>query len=80
MTCFRVGMRMGEPQLPSLLVAHHRPGFYLRVITEGQVTAGDEIVRTRAGRTRSAWPTSTRCSTCPATTPSGWRRPWTSLR
>ena len=37
-TCFRVGMRMGEPQLPSLLVAHHRPGFYLRVLTEGHVT------------------------------------------
>ena len=48
-TCFRVGMRMGEPRLPSLLVAHHRPGFYLRVITEGHVTAGDEIVRTRRG-------------------------------
>ena len=48
-TCFRVGMRMGEPQLPSLLVAHHRPGFYLRVITEGRVAAGDEIVRTRRG-------------------------------
>jgi ferredoxin-NADP reductase/MOSC domain-containing protein YiiM len=48
-TCFRVGMRMGEPQLPSLLVAHHRPGFYLRVLTEGHVTAGDEIVRTRRG-------------------------------
>ena len=48
-TCFRVGMRMGEPQLPSLLVAHHRPGFYLRVITEGYVAAGDEIVRTRRG-------------------------------
>ena len=48
-TCFRVGMRMGEPRLPSLLVAHHRPGFYLRVITEGHVTAGDEIVRTRQG-------------------------------
>jgi ferredoxin-NADP reductase/MOSC domain-containing protein YiiM len=46
-TCFRVGMRVGEPQLPSLLVAHHRPGFYLRVLTEGQVAAGDEIVRTR---------------------------------
>ena len=46
-TCFRVGMRMGEPQLPSLLVAHHRPGFYLRVLTEGHVTAGDEILRTR---------------------------------
>ncbi len=48
-TCFRVGMRMGEPQLPSLLVAHHRPGFYLRVLTEGRITAGDEIVRTRRG-------------------------------
>ncbi|WP_426565061.1 MOSC domain-containing protein [Angustibacter sp. McL0619] len=46
-TCYRVGMRMGEPQLPSLLVAHHRPGFYLRVLTEGHVSAGDGIVRTR---------------------------------
>ncbi len=49
-TCFRVGMRLGEPQMPALLVAHHRPGFYLRVITEGHVEAGDEIVRTRVGR------------------------------
>jgi ferredoxin-NADP reductase/MOSC domain-containing protein YiiM len=48
-TCYRVGMRMEEPRLPSLLVAHHRPGFYLRVITEGRVTPGDEIVRTRRG-------------------------------
>ena len=49
-TCFRVGMRFGEPRLPALLVAHHRPGFYLRVIREGHVRAGDEIVRTRVGR------------------------------
>lgn len=48
-TCFRVGMRMGEPQLPSLLVAHRRPGFYLRVLTEGHVSAGDPVVRTRRG-------------------------------
>ena len=48
-TCFRVAMRMEEPRLPSLLVAHHRPGFYLRVMTEGHVAAGDEIVRTRRG-------------------------------
>ena len=48
-TCFRVGLRMGEPRLPSLLVAHHRPGFYLRVLTEGHVSAGDEIVRTARG-------------------------------
>jgi ferredoxin-NADP reductase/MOSC domain-containing protein YiiM len=48
-TCFRVGMRMNAPQLPALLVSHRRPGFYLRVITEGEVQAGDEIVRTRQG-------------------------------
>jgi ferredoxin-NADP reductase/MOSC domain-containing protein YiiM/ferredoxin len=49
-TCFRVGMRLGEPKMPNLLVSHHRPGFYLRVIIEGQVRAGDAIVRTRRGR------------------------------
>src|SRR3954464_3517774 len=49
-TCFRVGMRIGEPDMPNLLVAHHRPGFYFRVITEGSVQAGDAIVRTRRGR------------------------------
>jgi ferredoxin-NADP reductase/MOSC domain-containing protein YiiM len=49
-TCFRVGMRLGEPELPALLVAHHRPGFYLRVVREGHVQAGDEIVRTHVGR------------------------------
>ena len=48
-TCFRVGMRLQEPRLPSLLVAHHRPGFYLRVVTEGRVEAGDAVVRTRRG-------------------------------
>lgn len=51
-TCFRVGMRLGEPEMPSLLVAQHRPGFYLRVLTEGDVQAGDEIVRTQVGRHR----------------------------
>ncbi|HVX45462.1 MAG TPA: MOSC and FAD-binding oxidoreductase domain-containing protein [Mycobacteriales bacterium] len=49
-TCFRVGMRMGAPELPALLVSHRRPGFYFRVITEGEVRAGDPIVRTRVGR------------------------------
>src|SRR4051794_20735622 len=39
-TCYRVGMRMNEPRMPSLLVAHRRPGFYLRVIDEGEVEAG----------------------------------------
>ncbi|MEU9383945.1 MOSC and FAD-binding oxidoreductase domain-containing protein [Streptomyces sp. NPDC048279] len=48
-TCYRVGMRLGEPTMAALLVAHHRPGFYLRVLTEGHVRAGDEITLTRRG-------------------------------
>ncbi|MGH3523228.1 MAG: MOSC domain-containing protein, partial [Mycobacterium sp.] len=48
-TCFRIGMRLGEPEMPNLLVSQHRPGFYFRVITEGQVRTGDAIVRTRRG-------------------------------
>ncbi|MER7639526.1 MOSC domain-containing protein [Streptomyces sp. NPDC126522] len=48
-TCYRVGMRFGEPELAALLVSHHRPGFYMRVVREGQVQAGDRIVRTRTG-------------------------------
>ncbi|MFV8182990.1 MOSC domain-containing protein [Streptomyces sp. AF1B] len=48
-TCYRVGMRMGEPELPALLVSHHRPGFYMRVLREGRIEAGDRIVKTRTG-------------------------------
>jgi ferredoxin-NADP reductase/MOSC domain-containing protein YiiM len=48
-TCYRVGMRLGEPELPALLVAHHRPGFYMRVLTEGHIAAGDQIVKTQTG-------------------------------
>jgi ferredoxin-NADP reductase/MOSC domain-containing protein YiiM len=48
-TCYRVGMRFGEPELPALLVSHHRPGFYMRVIAEGHIQAGDLVVKTRTG-------------------------------
>jgi ferredoxin-NADP reductase/MOSC domain-containing protein YiiM len=48
-TCYRVGMRMCEPRMAALLVAHGRPGFYLRVVEEGLVGAGDEIVKIAAG-------------------------------
>ncbi len=44
-TCYRVGIRMNEPQMAALLVARGRPGFYLRVIEEGEVETGDEIVQ-----------------------------------
>ncbi|MFC6594419.1 MOSC domain-containing protein [Kitasatospora paranensis] len=48
-TCYRVGLRMDEPRLPALLVTHRRPGFYLRVLTEGEVEAGQEIVKLSDG-------------------------------
>jgi ferredoxin-NADP reductase/MOSC domain-containing protein YiiM len=51
-TCYRVGIRMNEPRMPALLVAHHRPGFYFRVLQEGEVGAGDDIVKTADGPER----------------------------
>jgi ferredoxin-NADP reductase/MOSC domain-containing protein YiiM len=48
-TCYRVGIRMNDPRIPALLVAHHRPGFYFRVLEEGEVGAGDEIVKVAEG-------------------------------
>jgi len=44
-TCYRVGIRMNEPRMPAMLVAHRRPGFYFRVLQEGEVGAGDDIAR-----------------------------------
>ena len=51
-TCYRVGIRMNEPRMPALLVAHHRPGFYFRVLQEGEVGAGDDIVKITDGPER----------------------------
>jgi MOSC domain-containing protein YiiM len=51
-TCYRVGIRMDEPRMASLLVSHHRPGFYFRVLQEGEVGAGDEIVKVAEGLER----------------------------
>jgi ferredoxin-NADP reductase/MOSC domain-containing protein YiiM len=48
-TCYRVGLRMGQPRLPSLLVSHRRPGFYLRVLREGTVAPGSSIERVKQG-------------------------------
>ena len=48
-TCYRVGIRMNDPQIPALLVSRHRPGFYFRVLEEGEVQAGDEIIKLSTG-------------------------------
>jgi len=51
-TCYRVGIRMNEPRMAALLVAHRRPGFYFRVLQEGEVAAGDDIVKVADGPER----------------------------
>lgn len=49
-TCYRVGMRLVEPRMAALLVSHHRPGFYCRVLTEGgELVAGQDIVKIEDG-------------------------------
>jgi len=48
-TCYKVGLRLNHPQMPSLMVAHRRPGFYFRVIQEGEVGAGDPIEKIAEG-------------------------------
>jgi ferredoxin-NADP reductase/MOSC domain-containing protein YiiM/ferredoxin len=48
-TCYRVGIRMKDPRIPALLVSHHRPGFYFRVLEEGEVQAGDDIIKISSG-------------------------------
>src|SRR6476469_4693043 len=51
-TCYRVGIRMNEPRMAALLVEHRRPGFYFRVLQEGEVGAGDDIVKLSSGPER----------------------------
>jgi ferredoxin-NADP reductase/MOSC domain-containing protein YiiM len=51
-TCYRVGIRMNEPRMPVLLTSSGRPGFYFRVLQEGSVGAGDEIVKVAEARER----------------------------
>ena len=51
-TCYRVGMRMNEPRMAALLTGHGRPGFYFRVLEEGAVQAGDDIVKVASGAGR----------------------------
>ena len=51
-TCYRVGIRMNEPRMPALLTSSGRPGFYFRVLQEGEVGAGDEIVKVGEAKER----------------------------
>ena len=51
-TCYRVGIRMNEPRMPALLTSSGRPGFYFRVLQEGEVGAGDAIVKVGEAKER----------------------------
>ena len=48
-TCYRVGIRMNEPRMAALLTGSGRPGFYFRVLEEGEVEAGEEIIKVTSG-------------------------------
>src|SRR5579864_966342 len=51
-TCYRVGIRMNEPRMPALLTSSGRPGFYFRVLQEGEVGASDEITKVGEAKER----------------------------
>jgi MOSC domain-containing protein YiiM len=41
--CFKLGIRMGDASFPRRFQNAHRAGAYLRVVTEGDVGAGDRV-------------------------------------
>jgi MOSC domain-containing protein YiiM/ferredoxin-NADP reductase len=51
-TCYRVGIRMDEPRMAALLTSSGRPGFYLRVLQEGEIGAGDQVLKVAADHER----------------------------
>jgi len=46
--CYKLGIRMGSSGFPKRFLASGRSGFYLRVLEEGEVGAGDPIELARA--------------------------------
>jgi len=50
--CFKLGIALGMPEFPKVFHWAGRNGFYLRVLKEGQVEAGDEIRITGAREPR----------------------------
>jgi MOSC domain-containing protein YiiM len=43
MPCYKLGIRMDDPEFPTKFSAADRPGSYLRIIDEGSLAAGDRI-------------------------------------
>jgi MOSC domain-containing protein YiiM len=45
--CFKLGLKMDDPVFIKRFLASERSGFYVRVLEEGDVGAGDEITRVK---------------------------------
>ena len=73
-TCFKIGLRMEEPRMPALLYTHGRPGFYMRVLEEGEVGAGDAIQRISIGPEAMSVREVSALLYLPGHTPAGLRR------
>ena len=71
-TCYRVGIRMAEPAMAALLVSHHRPGFYFRVLKEGEVALATKSRKWPTAPNASPWPTSMRCCICQTLRTNNW--------
>ncbi len=50
--CFKLGIKMGMARFPKLFLASGRVGFYLRVLEEGEVGAGDVFELIESGPER----------------------------
>lgn len=44
--CYKLGIKFGQDDMVKRFLASGRTGFYFRVLSQGEVGAGDEIVRT----------------------------------
>jgi len=63
-SCYLLSRRHSDerPRMPALLTSSSRPGFYFRVLQEGEVGAGDEIVKVGEAKERMTHsPRSMRC-------------------
>jgi MOSC domain-containing protein YiiM len=50
--CFKLALKMGSSEFPKRFLASGRVGFYMRVLEEGEVGAGDVIERVRTAPDR----------------------------
>jgi MOSC domain-containing protein YiiM len=49
--CFKLGLRMGDRTFVRTFLERGRPGFYFRIVEEGELGVGDTIERIEAGPT-----------------------------